>query len=113
MIIIKVKSQSMISSIINSDKDRNWSFILLTCYPVTDGAGGVEPFPIYCNLEDRSKGIALSIVSHDSLGDNVVGSKAADGYYTRAISYNSASIAQLKALIKTHSYCLQGKWAII
>ena len=71
--------------------------------------GGVDPFPVYCNLENRNQGIAISIVGHDHLGSKVVGPKDADGYHTRTISYNSASIAQLKALIKTHSHCLQGK----
>ncbi|RDD42651.1 Fibrillin-1 [Trichoplax sp. H2] len=73
-----------------------------------DGPGGVAPFPVHCDLENRRFGIALTIINHNSPGDNAVGSKGSDGYYTRAISYHGASIAQLKALIKTQSHCLQG-----
>ncbi|RDD36937.1 Fibrillin-2, partial [Trichoplax sp. H2] len=73
-----------------------------------DGPGGISPFPVHCDLNDRHRGLGITVIAHNSFKGNVIVKKSPKNHFLQQVVYNSATIPQIKALIKTHSYCLQG-----
>ncbi|XP_078367563.1 roundabout homolog 3-like [Oculina patagonica] len=71
-----------------------------------DGAGGLAPFTVYCDMSDKS-GVGVTVISHDSeIRTHVQGYEAA-GSYSRDIHYTGASLSQLASLTSVSSNCEQ------
>lgn len=62
-----------------------------------DGAGGLAPFTVYCDMSDKN-GVGVTLVSHDSESRTLVDGYDARGSYSRSIHYSGASLSQLASL---------------
>ena len=71
-----------------------------------DGAGGLSPFQVYCNMSDMN-GVGVTVISHDSESRTHVKGYEAHGSYSRDIQYNGASLSQLANLIRVSAHCEQ------
>ena len=72
-----------------------------------DGPGGVTPFPVYCDMEDKN-GVGVTVISHDSESRTYVKSRYhGQGTYSRDIHYTGASFSQLASLTRVSSHCEQ------
>ena len=71
-----------------------------------DGAGGVDPFVVYCNMTARDK-IGVTVISHDSEDRIIVDGCEPKGCYSRQIQYTGASLRQLTSLTRVSAKCEQ------
>ena len=71
-----------------------------------DGAGGLDPFTVYCNMTDKN-GVGVTVVSHDSESRTYVKGYKEPGSYSRDIHYIGASLSQLASLTRISSHCEQ------
>ncbi|XP_078380224.1 uncharacterized protein LOC144663168 [Oculina patagonica] len=71
-----------------------------------DGAGGLAPFTVYCDMSDKS-GVGVTVVSHDSERATLVDGYDKQGSYSRSIHYSGASLSQLANLTDVSAHCEQ------
>jgi len=73
-----------------------------------DGAGGLAPFTVYCDMSDKN-GVGVTVISHDSESRTYVNGNGYSGHgsYSRDIHYTGASLSQLASLTKVSSQCEQ------
>ena len=67
-----------------------------------DGKGGVAPFSVYCDMNDK-KGVGVTVISHDSESRTFVNPQKS----LRDIHYTGASLSQLASLTRISSHCEQ------
>ncbi|XP_078367482.1 uncharacterized protein LOC144651423 [Oculina patagonica] len=68
-----------------------------------DGAGGLAPFTVYCDMSDKN-GVGVTVISHDSESRTRV---KGTNNYLRDIHYTGTSFPQLASLTKVSSHCEQ------
>ena len=71
-----------------------------------DGAGGLAPFTVYCDMSYKS-GVGVTVISHDSESRTRVNGYSRPGSYSRDIHYTGASLSQLASLTRVSSHCEQ------
>ena len=71
-----------------------------------DGAGGLAPFAVYCDMSDKN-GVGVTVVRHDSESRISVDGYEAAGSYSRSIHYSGASLSQLASLTDVSLHCEQ------
>ena len=71
-----------------------------------DGAGGLAPFTVYCDMSDKN-GVGVTVISHDSESRTLVDGYDGDGDYSRSIHYSGASLSQLASLTDVSIKCEQ------
>ena len=71
-----------------------------------DGAGGLAPFTVYCDMSDKN-GAGVTVISHDSESRMHVNGCDPAGCYSRDIHYRGVSLSQLASLIRVSSHCEQ------
>ncbi|KAL9975068.1 hypothetical protein ACROYT_G012184 [Oculina patagonica] len=71
-----------------------------------DGAGGLAPFTVYCDMSDKN-GIGVTVISHDSESRTLVDGCQPQGCYSRDIHYTGASLSQLASLTRVSKHCEQ------
>jgi len=77
-----------------------------------DGAGGLAPFTVYCDMSDKN-GVGVTVISHDSESRMHVRGCYSQGCFTRNIRYTGASLSQLvslsqlASLTRVSSHCEQ------
>ena len=71
-----------------------------------DGAGGLVPFTVYCDMSDKN-GAGVTVISHDSEGRTHVTGCNPAGCYSRDIHYRGVSLSQLASLTRVSSHCEQ------
>ena len=73
-----------------------------------DGAGGLAPFTVYCDMSDKN-GVGVTVISHDSESRTHVNGNGyiSPGGYSRDIHYTGASLSQLASLTRVSSNCEQ------
>ena len=68
-----------------------------------DGEGGLAPFTVYCDMNDK-KGVGVTVISHDSESRTNVRGYEDRGSYKRDIHYKGASLSQLASLTTVSSH---------
>ena len=71
-----------------------------------DGAGGLAPFTVYCEMSNKN-GVGVTVISHDSESRTHVRGCESYGCYSRDIHYTGASLSQLASLTRVSSHCEQ------
>ena len=71
-----------------------------------DGEGGLAPFPVFCDMTDKS-GVGMTVISHNSESRIHVSGCDSTGCYSRDIHYTGASLSQLASLTRVSSQCEQ------
>ncbi|KAL9975865.1 hypothetical protein ACROYT_G013079 [Oculina patagonica] len=71
-----------------------------------DGAGGLAPFTVYCDMSDKN-GVGVTVISHDSETRTHVNGCDSAGCYSRDIHYTGASLSQLASLTRVSLHCEQ------
>jgi len=71
-----------------------------------DGAGGLAPFTVYCDMSDKN-GVGVTVISHDGESRTHVQGCEGTGCYARDIHYTGASLSQLASLTRVSSHCEQ------
>ena len=71
-----------------------------------DGAGGLAPFTVYCDMTDKN-GVGVTVISHDSESRTLVKGCETKGCYSRDIDYTGASLYQLASLTRVSTHCEQ------
>ena len=71
-----------------------------------DGAGGLAPFTVYCDMTDKD-GIGVTVISHDSESRIHVQGCESQGCYSRDIDYGEARLSQLASLTRVSTHCEQ------
>jgi len=71
-----------------------------------DGAGGLAPFTVYCDMSDKNR-VGVTVVSHDSESRTYVNGYGSHGSYSRDIHYTGAGLSQLASLTRVSSHCEQ------
>jgi len=71
-----------------------------------DGAGGLAPFTVNCEMSDKN-GVGVTVISHDSESRMLVDGCYHIGCYSRDIHYTGASLSQLASLTRVSSHCEQ------
>ena len=75
-----------------------------------DGAGGLAPFTVYCDVTDKN-GVGVTVISHNSESRTYVYNSyhgwSGQGAYSRSIRYTGASMSQLASLTRVSSHCEQ------
>ena len=71
-----------------------------------DGAGGLAPFTVYCDMSDKN-GVGVTVISHDSESRTLVDGYDGKGDYSRSVHYAGASLSQLASLTGVSSHCEQ------
>ena len=71
-----------------------------------DGAGGLPPFTVYCDMSDKN-GVGVTVISHDSERRTHVKGCYPQGCFSRDIHYTGASLPQLASLTRVSSHCEQ------
>ena len=71
-----------------------------------DGAGGLAPFSVYCDMSDKN-GVGVTVISHGSESRTHVQGCDPPGCYSRDIHYAGASLSQLASLTRVSSHCEQ------
>ena len=71
-----------------------------------DGAGGLAPFTVYCDMSAKN-GVGVTVISHDSESRTHVHGYNGQGSYSRDIHYTGASLRQLASLTRVSSHCEQ------
>ena len=68
-----------------------------------DGAGGLAPFTVHCDMSDKN-GVGVTVISHDTESrTRVKGTNS----YLRDIHYTGTSFSQLAGLTRVSSHCEQ------
>ena len=63
-----------------------------------NGAGGLAPFTVYCDMSDKN-GVGVTVISHDNESRTYVDGYSSPGSYSRDIHYTGASISQVASLL--------------
>ncbi|XP_015778178.1 PREDICTED: neurexin-4-like [Acropora digitifera] len=71
-----------------------------------DGAEGLAPFTVYCDMTDKN-GVGVTVISHDSENRTLVQGCEGPGCYSRDIDYTGASLYQLASLTRISTHCEQ------
>jgi len=71
-----------------------------------DGAGGLAPFTVYCDMSDKNR-VGVTVVSHDSESKTYVSGYNGRSSYSRDIHYTGASLSQLASLTRVSLHCEQ------
>ena len=71
-----------------------------------DGAGGLAPFTVNCDMSDKN-GVGVTVISHDSESRTVVSGYSSPGSYTRNIHYTGLDLNQLASLTRVSAHCEQ------
>ena len=71
-----------------------------------DGAGGLAPFTVHCDMTDKNA-VGVTVISHDSERRTRVYGYGSPGSYSRDIHYTGASLSQLAGLTRVSSHCEQ------
>ncbi len=71
-----------------------------------DGAGGLAPFTVYCDMSDKNK-VGVTVINHDRDSRTHVQGYEDRGSYSRDIHYTGASLSQLASLTRVSSHCEQ------
>ena len=74
-----------------------------------DGEGGVTPFNVYCDMNDKGR-VGVTVISHDSESRTHVGNIPGCNYagcYRKDVSYTGVTTAQLAALTRVSHNCEQ------
>ena len=75
-----------------------------------DGEGGVTPFSVYCDMRDKG-GVGVTVIRHDTESrtyvGNIPGCNLNPGCYSKNVTYNGVSAAQLAALTRVSQNCEQ------
>ena len=71
-----------------------------------DGAGGLAPFTVYCDMSDKN-GVGVTVISHDSERRTLVDGYEGYGSYSRSIHYSRANLSQLASLTDVSVHCEQ------
>ena len=73
-----------------------------------DGKGGVAPFRVYCDMNDKG-GVGVAVISHDSESRTHAGPNGCSGQgcYSKDVRYTGVSAAQLAALTRVSQNCEQ------
>ena len=71
-----------------------------------DGEGGLPPFDITCDMNDKN-GVGVTVISHDSESRTLVDGYKNPGSYSRDIHYKGASLSQLARLTTVSAHCEQ------
>ena len=73
-----------------------------------DGAGGVAPFTVNCDMNDKGR-VGVTVISHDSERRTHVGRNgcSGSGCYRKDVSYTGVTTAQLAALTRVSQNCEQ------
>ena len=74
-----------------------------------DGKGGVTPFNVYCDMNDKG-GVGVTVISHDSERRTHVGNIPGcrgPGCYSKDVRYTGVSTTQLAALTRVSQNCEQ------
>lgn len=74
-----------------------------------DGEGGVTPFNVYCDMQDKG-GVGVTVISHDSESRTYVGNIlgcSGVGCYGKDVKYTGVSTTQLAALTLVSQNCEQ------
>ena len=100
---VQVKSNSS-PSCSTIRKDINSSSGIYVIDP--DGAGGLAPFTVYCDMSDKN-GVGVTVISHDSESRALVDGYNGKGDYSRSILYSGASLSQLVRLTDVSLHCEQ------
>ena len=74
-----------------------------------DGKGGVTPFSVYCDMNDKG-GVGVTVISHDSESRTYVNEIPGCNYqgcYRKDVTYSGVTIPQLAALTQVSQKCEQ------
>ena len=71
-----------------------------------DGAGGLAPFTVYCDMSDKN-GVGVTVISHGSESRTHVQGCESAGCYSRDIHYTATSLPQLSSLTRASTHCEQ------
>ncbi|XP_068679044.1 contactin-associated protein-like 2 [Montipora foliosa] len=71
-----------------------------------DGEGGLPPFEVTCNMNDKN-GVGVTIINHDSEKRTLVQGCEPAGCYSRDIWYTGASLSQMAMLTRVSLHCEQ------
>ena len=71
-----------------------------------DGAGGLAPFTVYCDMSDKN-GAGVTVISHDSESRTHVDGCEPAGCYSCDIHYIGVSLSQLASLTRVSLQCEQ------
>ena len=71
-----------------------------------DGAGGLAPFTVYCDMSDKNS-VGVTVISHDSESRTLLDGYNEHGRYSRSIHYSGASLSQLASLTDVSLHCEQ------
>ena len=74
-----------------------------------DGVGGVTPFDVYCDMNDKG-GVGVTVISHDSESRTYVNKIPGCGHpgcYRKDVIYAGATTAQLAELTRVSQNCEQ------
>lgn len=75
-----------------------------------DGAGGVPPFSVYCDMRDKG-GIGVTVISHNSESrthvNHISAGCSGQGCYRKDVTYTGVSTAQLASLTRVSQNCEQ------
>ena len=99
---IKPRSCSEIKSRLKGSSSGNYNID-------PDGVGGVTPFNVYCDMNDKG-GVGVTVISHDSESRtyvNKIPGCTYRGCYRKDVTYTGVTIAQLAALTRVTQNCEQ------
>ena len=71
-----------------------------------DGAGGLAPFTVYCDMSDKNS-VGVTVISHESESRTLVDGYNSHGSYSRSIHYPGTSLSQLASLTDVSLHCEQ------
>ena len=74
-----------------------------------DGAGGLAPFTVHCDMSDKNR-VGVTVISHDIESRTKVRDGlgwGGPGSYSRGIHYTGASLSQLASLTRVSLHCEQ------
>ena len=71
-----------------------------------DGEGGLAPFSVLCDMNDKS-GVGVTVISDDSESRTHVKGYERPGSYSRDIHYTGANLSQLANLTRVSLQCEQ------
>jgi len=98
---VQSKSPSSCSEILKYYSSSSGNYVI-----DPDGAGGLTPFTVYCDMSDKN-GVGVTVVSHDSESRTLVDGYDDEGEYSHSIRYSGASLSQLASLTDVSLHCEQ------
>ena len=98
---VKLNSSSSCSAIRKDVNSSSGNYVI-----DPDGAGGLAPFTVYCDMSDKN-GVGVTVISHDSESRTLVDGYDGKGDYSRSILYSGASLSQLASLTDVSLHCEQ------